>query len=128
MVADLFSVLGLPNLINDGRFRTNGDRIANRAALHDLIVPEIRKRQATELAQFCVEKEIPTALIQDISEVVAQEQAQAREMVVETGVANVRSAGIPIKLSLTPGVLRTPPPPLGSANDGLLGSGRPGHS
>ena len=43
----------------------------------------------------------------------AQEQALAREMIVETGIPGVRSAGIPIKLARTPGSIRRPPPSLG---------------
>jgi formyl-CoA transferase len=67
--------------------------------------------------ELCRELGIPASLVSDLSEVIEQEQARAREMVLETGIPGVRSAGIPIKLSRTPGTVRRPPPTLG-ADDG----------
>jgi hypothetical protein len=37
-------------------------------------------------------------------------------MIVDTGVDGVRTAGLPIKLSRTPGAIRRPPPHLGDAD------------
>jgi len=75
---------------------------------------------AEHWVQLCFELGIPTSLVCDISEVAQQEHAAAREMIVDTGVENVRSAGIPIKMSRTPGTLRTPPPGPGADNQRIL--------
>ena len=59
---------------------------------------------------------IPASLVHDISEVVEQEQALAREMIVDCGVDGVRTAGLPLKLERTPATIRRPPPTLGADN------------
>ena len=60
-------------------------------------------------------------MINNLNEVAKQEQALAREAVVPVeGVPNGFSAGIPIKLSRTPGKIRKPPPSLGEDTDAVL--------
>lgn len=112
MFAALCGALSLGELIDDTRFATNPRRVANRQALDERLAPVFRSRDAAEWVELCTEIAIPASLVSTIAEVAVQEQARAREMVVETGVEGVRSAGIPIKLSATPGVIRRPPPPL----------------
>jgi crotonobetainyl-CoA:carnitine CoA-transferase CaiB-like acyl-CoA transferase len=59
---------------------------------------------------------IPTSLVETLPEVIAQPQAAARELVIATGYDDVKIAGIPIKLSGTPGAIRRQAPPLGGDN------------
>jgi crotonobetainyl-CoA:carnitine CoA-transferase CaiB-like acyl-CoA transferase len=123
MVAALFRVLGRSDMMADPRFRTNRDRVMHRDELHAEFIPVIRTWAAADLLQACVDNEIPASLIENIAEVAVHAQALAREMVIDTGVGGVRSAGIPVKLSLTPGTVRLPPPTLGNANATLLEGG-----
>jgi crotonobetainyl-CoA:carnitine CoA-transferase CaiB-like acyl-CoA transferase len=58
--------------------------------------------------------------VSTIAEVAAQEHALAREMVVDAGVDSVRTAGIPVKLSRTPGAIRRPPPRVGEDTEAVL--------
>jgi crotonobetainyl-CoA:carnitine CoA-transferase CaiB-like acyl-CoA transferase len=117
MFAKLCEALAAPALAQDPRFASNGARLEHRAELAALLEPLFAQRDAAHWVELCRELGIPASLVSDLSEVIEQEQARAREMVLETGIPGVRSAGIPIKLSRTPGTVRRPPPTLG-ADDG----------
>jgi crotonobetainyl-CoA:carnitine CoA-transferase CaiB-like acyl-CoA transferase len=121
MFVKLCEDLGAPELVSDPRFATNGARVEHRAALDAQLAPLFAVREAAHWVERCGALGIPASLVNDVSEVVAQEQAAAREMIVETGIAGVRSAGIPIKLARTPGSIRRPPAALGADNEALLG-------
>jgi CoA:oxalate CoA-transferase len=61
--------------------------------------------------------------VRDIAEVLLDPQLEAREMIrqVEHAVAGaLRVTGVPIKLSQTPGRVRTPPPTLGQHTAEIL--------
>ena len=117
MFAKLCEAMGAPALASDPRFAGNGARLEHRAELGELLAPLFAAREAAHWVETCRALGIPASLVSDLSEVVEQEQALAREMVVQTGIPGVRSAGIPVKLARTPGSIRRPPPSLG-ADDG----------
>jgi crotonobetainyl-CoA:carnitine CoA-transferase CaiB-like acyl-CoA transferase len=117
----LCNAIGRPDLIEDARFRGNGDRAKNQTALYEILEPIFRTRTASEWVALAEELDIPTSLVADMSEVVEQEQALARQAVVAIeGHEGVRSAGIPIKLSRTPATIRKPPPSMGADGDEIL--------
>lgn len=113
MFAKLCEAIGAPELVQDPRFAANGVRLEHREELNALLAPRLRAREAAHWVELCRELGIPASLVNDLAEVVEQEQALAREMVVATGIPGVRSAGIPVKLERTPGSIRRPPPALG---------------
>jgi len=113
MFAKLCDALDAPEVATDARFASNGARLEHRGELAALLEPRFRTREAAHWVELCLELGIPATLVNDLAEVVDQEQALAREMVVATGIPGVRSAGIPVKLERTPGSIRRPPPALG---------------
>jgi crotonobetainyl-CoA:carnitine CoA-transferase CaiB-like acyl-CoA transferase len=117
MFAKLCAALAVPALAQDPRFVSNGARLEHRAELAAVLEPLFAAHEAAHWIELCRELGIPASLVSDLSEVIDQEQALAREMVLETGIPGVRSAGIPIKLSRTPGTVRRPPPSLGADDD-----------
>lgn len=121
MFARLCEAIGRTDLVVDPRFATNGSRVAHRAELDAELAVVFAERAAAEWVELCFELSIPASLVNDISEVVDQEQAAARDMVVHTGIDGVRTAGVPIKLSDTPAVIHRPPPRLGEDNERVLG-------
>jgi len=116
MFAKLCDALEAPKLAEDPRFATNGARLEHRDELTALLSPRFLARDASHWVELCRELGIPASLVNDLAEVLEQEQALAREMVVATGIPGVRSAGIPVKLDRTPGSIRRPPPALGADN------------
>jgi crotonobetainyl-CoA:carnitine CoA-transferase CaiB-like acyl-CoA transferase len=128
MFARLCRALGRDDLLDDSRFETNDRRVLHRHELDVELRPIFRTEEARHWVGLCLELDIPTSEVCTIAEVVAQEHALAREMIVDTGVDTVRTAGIPIKLSRTPGTIRRPAPRLGEDNGSALrlGSGAAG--
>jgi len=114
MFGKLCEALGQAELSSDARYATNGARLEHRDELTARLQATFDGREAAEWVALCASLGIPASIVNDLSEVVEQEQALAREMIVETGIPGVRSAGIPIKLERTPGTIRRPPPSLGS--------------
>ncbi len=116
MFTKLCEILGAPRLIEDPRFANNPARVAHRDELDDELAPLFSARDGGELCAALLAAGIPASLVNDISEVVEQEQALAREMIVDSGVDGVRTAGLPLKLERTPATMRRPPPALGADN------------
>ena len=119
MFAKLCEILGADELTADPRFAGNPARVAHRDELDEALAPLFGARDGAELCAALLAAGIPASLVNDIAEVVEQEQALAREMIVDSGVDGVRTAGLPLKLERTPATIRRPPPALG-ADNGLL--------
>ena len=115
--------IGRPELAEDPRFRTNRDRLSNygelRAALDAVLVTRTRADWTGRFHSASV----PCGSVRDVAEVLADPHLHAREMVGTLDhptVGPTRVMGTPIKLSETPGTLRTPPPTLGQHTTAVL--------
>ncbi len=117
MFGRLCSAIGRDDFVDDPRFATNDRRVEHRSELDAELASIFGTNDARHWVDLCHELDIPASEVCTIAEVAAQEQALARSMIVETGVGSVRTAGIPIKLSRTPGAIRRPPPRLGEDDD-----------
>jgi len=122
----LAEVIGRPDLIADPRFRTNQDRIVHRAALLEALANEFRKWPALELCRRLWDAAVPVGPVNNVAEVFADPQVEAREMIqsiehpgLSSGV--VRLPGFTVKLAETPPSLRRHPPRLGEHTDEVLG-------
>jgi crotonobetainyl-CoA:carnitine CoA-transferase CaiB-like acyl-CoA transferase len=120
MFEKLCGALGAPALLEDPRFAENPGRVAHRAELDGELAPLFAAQDAAHWVAVCTELGIPASITKNVAEVVEEPQALAREMIVDTGIDGVRTAGLPIKLSLTPATIRRQPPPLGADNERLL--------
>ena len=117
-------VIGAEALADDARFRTNKDRVAAREALRPLLVERMRTRPAAEWIERLKAAGIPCGGVRDLAQVFADPQLIERAMVVaiDHPVAGaIRQLGVPIKMSGTPGAVRTPPPALGQHTEAILG-------
>jgi crotonobetainyl-CoA:carnitine CoA-transferase CaiB-like acyl-CoA transferase len=105
-----------PQLRDDPRFKDNRGRMANLALLVETLAPYLKKRRSADwLARF-EEAGLPAGPVLSVTEMHANPQAQAREMVVETThpkAGPTKAIGLPIKLSDTPGGIRRPAPSFG---------------
>ena len=117
-------VIGAEALADDARFRTNKDRVTAREALRPLLVERMRTRPAAEWIERLKAAGIPCGGVRDLAQVFADPQLIERAMVValDHPVAGaIRQLGVPIKMSGTPGAVRTPPPALGQHTETILG-------
>ena len=115
--------IGRPELIEDPRFRTNGDRMKNLAALVPLISERTRARSSEEWVREFEAAGVPVGPVNKIGQVLADEQVKAREMVVEVKHSRIGATpalGLPIKFSETPGKIQRGAPTLGEHTDEVL--------
>jgi len=123
-------VIGCPELADDPRYRTNADRAKHR----DTLIPRLQEvfltRTYEEWEPLLLANGIPFGAINGIAEVVDHPQVAARQALVEMDhprAGKVRIVGAPVRLSETPGSVRTPSPTLGEHTEevlrGVLGLG-----
>ena len=110
-------------LPEDPRFATNHQRVMN----YDGVRPFIADRLRTQPRQHWIDRlnaaGVPCGSVRSLEELFADPQIQARQMVAEIEHATIgalRVLGLPVKLSDTPGAVRTPPPRLGEHTDAVL--------
>jgi crotonobetainyl-CoA:carnitine CoA-transferase CaiB-like acyl-CoA transferase len=117
--------IGRPELIDDPRFKTNGDRMKNLDALTPLISERTRTRSSAEWVGEFEAAGVPVGPINKIGEMLADPQVRAREMVVDvehSRAGKTQAIGLPIKFSETPGKVARGAPVLGEHTDEVLGS------
>jgi crotonobetainyl-CoA:carnitine CoA-transferase CaiB-like acyl-CoA transferase len=73
----LCSVLDLPELANDERFRTNPDRVRNRNELVELVAARLRERETRDWQERLRAAGVPAAPVADVADIVAAEQTNA---------------------------------------------------
>src|SRR5258706_2195823 len=117
--------IGKPELIEDARFKTNGDRMRNLDALTPLISERTRTRSSAEWVREFELAGVPVGPINKIGEMLADPQVRAREMVVDVEHARAgktKALGLPIKFSETPGKVARGAPVLGEHTDEVVPS------
>lgn len=117
------AAIGEPELAANVAYATNPDRVAHREELLAHLDRRLRQRGMAQWLEAFERAGVPAGPIYTMPQVVADPQVQAREMVValphpEAG--QVRVTGNPVKLSRTPGAVRSAPPLLGQHTDEVL--------
>ncbi len=116
-------VIGADDIVADERFATNRARVSNYEALRPHLVERLRARPRAEWVSALKAAGVPCGSVRDVAEVLGDEQLRARDMIQEVEHATagvVRVTGVPIKLSATPGSVRSAPPVLGQHTDAIL--------
>jgi crotonobetainyl-CoA:carnitine CoA-transferase CaiB-like acyl-CoA transferase len=125
--ARLCKAIGREELIDDERFATNADRMANRAELAGELEKTLEEKDTEGWMEILLEAGFPAGPIYNYKQVFEDPHTLAREMVVEMEhpvEGTVRGLGIPVKLSETPGKIRRPAPLLGEhTEETLMGLG-----
>jgi crotonobetainyl-CoA:carnitine CoA-transferase CaiB-like acyl-CoA transferase len=119
----LVEALGAPELAEDPRFRENRDRMSNLEALVAALQPHFASRSSQDwLARFEAAG-VPAGPVNDIAQVHADPQVLARDMVVDVehqSLGTVRTLGLPVKFSRTPGGPRHGAPVYGQHSREIL--------
>ena len=119
----LCAVIGCEELVDDARFTTNADRMANRPDLVAQLESATTRETTAHWVDALLEAGVPAGPILDYAQVVEDPHTRARDMVVEMEhpeAGTVQALGIPVKLSATPGTIRRPAPLLGQHTDEIL--------
>lgn len=119
----LVEVLEAPEFAKDPRFLDNEQRMAHRKELEEELNRRFRTRSCSDWLA-CLEKAgLPAGPVYDIKQMHEDPQVLAREMVVEvehTKLGPVKTLGLPIKFSDTPGGPRRGAPLLGEHTHEIL--------
>ncbi|MBP2667189.1 MAG: yfdE 2 [Firmicutes bacterium] len=119
----LCNILGKSELLQDPRFDTNGNRTAHVKELSVLLNEVFKHKTITEWLEVLEKAELPCAPINTVETIVNDPQIKARNMIVEVEhpvAGHLKMAGVPIKMSATPGVVERPAPLLGQHTAELL--------
>jgi crotonobetainyl-CoA:carnitine CoA-transferase CaiB-like acyl-CoA transferase len=114
----LMKMLGKPDVADEPRFRHNSDRSVNREALAELLRPLCAEHDGLELATDLLKAGVPAGAALSVPDVAKHPHTLAREMVVEKD--GYTGTGIPVKLSRTPGTVRSIPPNFGEHGREIL--------
>ena len=115
--------MGLESVKEAPRFAVNKDRVNNREELQQILDAFFAEKTVAETLEALRGAGIPCGPINDLGQTLTEPQVLAREMVVDihAPVAGpTKVTGVPIKLSATPGAVRTPPPALGQHTEEVL--------
>ncbi|MDT8900578.1 CaiB/BaiF CoA transferase family protein [Anaeroselena agilis] len=119
----LCDIIGCPELKADERFKSNSQRTQNFQELYPYLNDAFRAKTTAEWIIDLEAAGIPCGPINPIDKVVADPQVLCREMIVETDhpvAGPVKMAGVPIKMSATPGGVDKPAPTLGQHSAEIL--------
>jgi crotonobetainyl-CoA:carnitine CoA-transferase CaiB-like acyl-CoA transferase len=116
-------ILGCEHLIDDPRFQSKADRVANNKVLVPEMEGYFKKQTTAALCTAFEEAGIPAGPVMDHVQVYNDPQTIAREMAVEVEhpkVGTMKTIGIPVKLSATPGAIRRSAPLLGEHTEEVI--------
>jgi crotonobetainyl-CoA:carnitine CoA-transferase CaiB-like acyl-CoA transferase len=119
----LCRVLDAEALLADARFASPMGRVGERAALTALLETRLASADAAQWIERLNAAGVPSGPINDMREVFADAQVRARDMYVELPhptLGTIKTTGLPIKLSDTPGAIERLPPELGADTDAVL--------
>jgi crotonobetainyl-CoA:carnitine CoA-transferase CaiB-like acyl-CoA transferase len=115
--------LGAEALADDPRFAQNADRMAHLKELEEALAPYFKGQTSADLLARFEAAGVPAGPVYDILQMHADAQVRARAMMVEVEHATlgpVKSLGLPVKFSDTPGEVRTGAPVYGQHTRDVL--------
>ncbi len=121
--ASLCEALGVPDVAEDQRFRTNPDRVANRDALSAIIAERFREQPSQAWLDRLAAAGVPAAPVQDLAQVVADEQTAALGLLQplpHPTIDDLRLVGLPISVDDQRVSHRSRPPALGEHSVEIL--------
>ena len=117
------TVAGRSDIAADARFARNADRVRNRSTLVPMLAEVLKSRTRSDWLDALEAAKVPCGPINDLAEVFADPQVQARGMTVELphpSAGTVRLVASPLKLSATPVRYERAPPLLGADTQQVL--------
>lgn len=120
----LLDAMEAPEIAADPRFASNTDRMANLKALEDVLTPVFKTRTQAEWLERLEKAGVPAGPVMNVTEMFDDPHAQARDMIPtieHSKLGPVRTLGLPIKLSETPGKVASAAPVFGQHTADVLG-------
>ncbi len=112
--------IGKEELADDPRFRFDYLRFSHRHILRPIIEEWTSSKPTAEVVDLLTKARVPCSPVNTIPTILEDPQVKAREMLVDfeyPGVGKIKTWGVPIKFSETPGKTQKRPPLLGEHNE-----------
>lgn len=117
--AKLASAVGSPSLADDVRFRTNGDRVQNRADLVALLEAALATEPVAHWVAALTECGVPAGPVGDIGSAFALAEELGLQPRIAVGEEFIDQVAHPVTYSRTPVSRYGPPPRLGQHNEAV---------
>ena len=111
------------DLLEDERFITNQNRVANRDEFIPILISRIVLMESKDVFEKTEKAGVPCGPIHTIDQVLNHPQVIEREMIIDVEhphIKNLKMPGFPVKFSDTPSSVRQYPPLLGEHTDEVL--------
>ncbi len=112
--------IGAPELLDRAEFRSNEQRVENRSRLAEALAPVFAQRTLSEWEGLLAGAGVPCGRVRALHDVLDAESTADRDMIVS--VDGNPFVGVPIKLSASPGRVRSRAPQLGEHTEAVLGA------
>ena len=125
MAERLLRTIGRSELIDDPRFRTNTDRVANRELLDPIVADFMADRTQQECLDLFEEAGVTVGAVPDVAELAEHPYPIDREVLVsmpDADAGRLAMHNVIPRLAATPGRLRRPAPELGEHNHEIWGA------
>jgi len=112
----MLDVLGAPEISDDPRFRENVDRMAHLKELEDVLSPILAEHSTDDWLKRLQEVGVPAGPVLNVNQMHDDPHTRARDMIVEvehSRLGPVKTIGLPVKFSKTPGRVATGAPVYG---------------
>ncbi|MBE90428.1 MAG: CoA transferase [Rhodospirillaceae bacterium] len=121
--ARLANLLGHPEWVEDEKYKTNPNRVRNRAAVDTMVRDALSSDSAENWITRLQEAGIPCSMVNPVGAALDSEQTKANDMIeeIEHPTAGlIKMLGIPYRFSDTPAGVSSAPPELGADTDAVL--------
>ncbi|MDE0943900.1 MAG: CoA transferase [Alphaproteobacteria bacterium] len=125
MAERLFKTIGREDLIEDPRFLTNGDRVANNDILDPIIAEFMGRHDRAKLLELFQAAGVTVGPVHDTAGMMADDMVREREVMLrfpDKEMGDLPMHNVAAHLSETPGQIRSPAPELGQHNSEIFGS------
>ncbi|MBM3599902.1 MAG: CoA transferase [Alphaproteobacteria bacterium] len=117
----LTQALGKAEWADDPRFKTNGDRVVNRATLNDMVDQVVGTATRAQWVERLEKAGVPCAPIQAVDEMLAHPQTRALDMVQRSPDGRFAVMGLPLSFDGMRPPFRASPPALGQHTEEVMG-------
>ena len=121
--ARLCRVLGLAELVEDRRFRSNEDRVAHREELHEILEKKLQTATARQWEEAFLDQDIPCSQIRTLDEVARDPQVQELNLLMSVphpAIPGLKLVDLPLAISGWRAARHEAPPDLGQHSHEIL--------
>ena len=118
----MVKAMGLPDLLDDPRFASNADRMANLDDLREILAERLRTATTDDWLRLLEAANVPAGPVSSVLEMLRHPQTVAREMVVAVpeGDGTDETLGMPVKFSSAPAAVERGAPRMGEHTQEVL--------